>query len=179
VSARRRRALLVVALALTAPACAATAGAGMPKCEASQRLGIVAQSVPDAAYLPCIAELAPGWSLASFEVDDDGTRFSLRSDRSDRPVDVALAVSCDIGSATPITPREEGVRTYQLAESVSPRYAGRFIDVFANGCVTYEFDFARGPHITLIDDLQRAVQLYPRRLLRQELRDQLGITLDP
>jgi hypothetical protein len=45
--------------------------------------------------------------------------------------------------------------------------------------VTYEFDFARGPHIALMDELQRAVQLYPRRLLRQELRDQLGITLDP
>ena len=178
-SARRRRALVVVALVVTAPACAATATAAVPKCEASQRLGIVAQSVPDAAYLPCIAELPPGWSLESFEVDDDGTRFSLRSDRSDRPVDVELAPSCDVGSATPVTPRDEGVRTYQLAESVSPRFTGRFYDVFADGCVTYEFDFARGPHIALIDELQQAVQLYPRRLLRQELRDELGITLDP
>jgi hypothetical protein len=179
VSAGRPWATLVAALVLSAPACATTASAAMPTCKASQRLGIVAQSVPDAAYLPCIAELAPGWSLESFDVDDDGTRFSLRSDRSDRPVDVELAAGCDVGSATPVTPREEGVRTYQLVESVSPRYAGRFNDVFANGCVTYEFDFARGPHIALIDELQRAVQLYPRRLLRQELRDQLGITLDP
>jgi hypothetical protein len=168
-----------VVLVVTAPACAATATAAMPKCEASQRLGIVAQSVPDAAYLPCIAELPPGWSLESFEVDDDGTRFSLRSDRSDRPVDVELAPSCDVGSDTPVTPRDEGVRTYQLAESVSPRFTGRFYDVFADGCVTYEFDFARGPHIALIDELPQAVQLYPRRLLRQELRDELGIALDP
>jgi hypothetical protein len=51
--------------------------------------------------------------------------------------------------------------------------------VFVNGCITYEFDFTRGPHIALIDELQRAVQLYPRRLLRQELRGELGITLDP
>jgi hypothetical protein len=45
--------------------------------------------------------------------------------------------------------------------------------------VTYEFDFARGPHIALIDELLRAVHLYPRRQLRQELHDQLGIRLDP
>jgi hypothetical protein len=179
VSARRRCATLVSALVIAAPACAVTATAAMPRCEPSQRLGIVAQSVAGAAYLPCIAEMPPGWSFESFGVDDDGTRFSLRSDRSDRPVDVELAASCDVGLATPIAPRDQGVRTYQLSESVSPRYAGRFYDVFADGCVTYEFDFARGPHITLIDELLRAVHLYPRRVLRQELRDQLGITLDP
>jgi hypothetical protein len=179
VSDRRRGAALVAAVVVSASACGFTATAAMPRCEASQRLGIVAQSVPGAAYLPCVAELPPGWSFESFDVDDDGTRFSLRSDRADRPVDVELAASCDVGSATPVAPRDEGVRTYQLAESVSPRFAGRFYDVFAQGCVTYDFDFARGPHIALIDELQRAVDLYPRRLLRQELRDQLGITLDP
>lgn len=178
-SVRRRWATLASALALASTACGVTATAAMPKCEPSQRLGIVAQSVPGAAYLPCIADMPPGWSFGSFDVDDDGTRFSLRSDRSDRPVDVELAATCDVGSATPVAPRDEGVRTYLLTESVSPRYAGRFYDVFADGCITYQFDFARGPHIALIDEMQRAVQLYPRRVLRQELHDQLGITLDP
>ena len=51
-------------------------------------------------------------------------------------------------------------------------------DLGAGEGVTYEFDFARGPHIALIAELQRAVDLYPRRLLRQELQDQLGITLN-
>jgi hypothetical protein len=41
----------------------------------------------------------------------------------------------------------------------------------------YEFDFARGPHIALIDELERTVRLYPRRELRQRLRDDLGIDL--
>jgi hypothetical protein len=107
-SVRRRCATLASALALTSPACGVTATASMPRCEPSQRLGIVAQSVPGAAYLPCIAEMPPGWSFESFDVDDDGTRFSLRSDRSDRPVDVELAPTCDVGSATPVAPRDEG-----------------------------------------------------------------------
>jgi hypothetical protein len=161
-----------------APACGATDDVA-PRCAPDQRLGVVAQSVPGAAYLPCVAELPPGWSFESFDADDDGTRLTLRSDRADTDVRVALEPRCDVGSATPIAPRDEGVRTYQQVGSVSPRYAGRFYDLFAGGCVTYEFDFARGPHIALVDELQRAVQLYPRRLLRQELRDDLGLTLEP
>jgi hypothetical protein len=177
-SARWAGAVLASVL-LASTGCGVTATTARPRCEASQRLGIVAQSVPGAAYVPCVAVLLPGWSFESFHVDDDGTRFSLLSDRSDRPVDVELAATCDVGTATPVAPRDEAVRTYLLTESVSPRYAGRFYDVFVGGCVTYEFDFARGPHIALIDELQRAVHLYPRRQLRQELHDQLGITLDP
>lgn len=170
--------VVVAGLALVVAGCSG-ADAVTPACEPGQRLGIMAQSVPGAAYVPCVESLPPGWSIRSFEVDDSGTRFELWSDRSDRAVEVGLAERCDLSSATPVAPRDEGVRTYQLAISVSPRYAGRLFDVFAHGCVTYDFDFARGPHIALLDELQTAVQLYPRRLLRQQLRDDLGITLDP
>jgi hypothetical protein len=165
-------------LALAATGCA-DAGAAVPACEPTQRLGIVAQSVPGAAYVPCIATLPAGWSVESFHVDDAGARFTLRSDRAREPVEVALVARCAVGAATPVAPRDEGVRTYQLARSIAPRYAGRILDVFANGCVTYDFDFARGPHIALIDELGQAVRLYPRRQLRQELRDDLGVDLDP
>ncbi|HEX6425342.1 MAG TPA: hypothetical protein VFZ79_17785 [Acidimicrobiales bacterium] len=175
---RRWGAAAFAGLVVVATGCADTEPA-MPRCEPGQRLGIVAQSVPGAAYLPCVATLPPGWTFGSFEVDDDGTQFSLRSDRADRAVEVELVPACEVGPALPVTPRDEGVRTYLALQSVSSRYAGRFYDVFADGCVVYDFDFARGPHIALVDELQRAVQLYPRRQLRQELRDDLGITLDP
>jgi hypothetical protein len=173
----RATATLLALAALLAPGCAG-ADAAAPRCEPDQRLGIVAQSVPDAAYVPCVAELPPGWSFESIDVGDEGARLSLRSDRSDRDVTVELVDDCDVGSATPVAPRDEGVRTYQQVGSVSSRYAGRFYDVFAGGCVIHEFDFARGPHIALVDEMERAVQLYPRRQLRQELRAELGITLD-
>ena len=82
--------------------------------------------------------------------------------------------SCDIGSATPIAPSAEGTRTYQLIESIDPRYAGSFIDVFPGGCITSTYDFERGPHVALVTELQRAVDVYSRRQLRQELRVDLG-----
>ena len=176
--ARRWPTAALAGLVAAAAACA-DAEAAMPRCEPGQRLGIVAQSVPGAAYLPCVATLPPGWTFESFEVDEDGARVSLRSDRADRAVDVELVAGCEVGPALPVPPRDEGVRTYLAVSSVSSRYTGRFYDVFADGCVVYEFDFARGPHIALVAELQQAVQLYPRRQLRQELHDDLGITLDP
>ena len=159
------------------PACG-TESVTIPQCEPSQRLGLVAQSVPGAAYVPCVDELPAGWSFEELEVDDDGATFSLESDRADRPVEVSLSPRCDVGAATPVAARDEGVRTYQVADSISPHYAGRYYDVFPQGCVTYEFEFERGPHVALVDDMLRAVQLYPRRQLRQELEDELGLTLD-
>ena len=151
----------------------------MPGCDADSRLAIIAQSVPEAAYVPCIAELPAGWSYEGVETDNDGTTITLESDRADRRVDITLTGSCDIGSATPIAPSDEGTRSYQLIESIDPRYAGSFIDVFPGGCVTSTYDFERGPHVALVTELQRAVGVYSRRQLRQELRVDLGVSLDP
>jgi hypothetical protein len=150
-----------------------------PACEPGPRLAIVAQSVPGASYVPCLGVLPAGWSVDAFHVDDDGARFSLRSDRADRPIVVELLSSCALEDATPTVPAAEGVRTYQLVRSISPRYAGRILDVFPGGCVTFDFELLRGPHIALLDELDDAVQLYSRRQLRQELADQLDLTLDP
>lgn len=169
-------AVMVTAVALTG---CATGERSMPGCDADSRLALIAQSVPEAAYVPCINELPTGWSLGGVDIDQDGTTISLESDRADRSVDVTLAATCAVGSATPITPSDEGTRTYQLIESIDPRYAGKFIDVFPGGCIVTSYDFERGAHVALVTELEHAVGIYSRRLLRQELRADLGVTLDP
>ena len=150
-----------------------------PTCDASSRLGIVAQSVEAAAYVPCVAELPTGWSVEDVSIDDEGTTISLLSDRADRDVEVALVEECDVSMATPIEPRDPGVRSYNEVDEIEPRYAGRFLEVFPGGCVVSRYDFERGPHVALVAELREAVGLVSRRQLRQELRDDLGITLDP
>jgi hypothetical protein len=171
-------ALAALVIAATQTGCA-DGGETIPECRADSRLAIIAQSVPDAAYVPCIRELPTGWSYAGIDVADDGTTISLESDRADRRIDVTLTDSCDVGSATPIAPTDEGTRTYQLVESIDPRYAGSFIDVFPGGCIVATYDFERGAHVALVTDLQRAVDLFSRRQLRQELQADLGVSLDP
>ena len=178
---RGRARATIAAMLLVLPACgvADIANDAVPRCRAGERLAIVAQSVRSASYVPCLRELPTGWSVVSFSVTHVRTRLSLRSDREHHPVTVTLRRRCEVRGATPIAPRDEGVRTLQRVTSIAPRYAGTVYDVFPGGCVTYEFDFARGPHIVLADEMLAAIDLYPRRQLRDELRNDLHITLDP
>lgn len=174
---RRARSVVVACLALGfVGACGAPEAS--PACTASSRLALVAQSVPSAAYVPCIAELPPGWVVADVETDDDGTQLSLRSDRADRAVVVELVPACDVRTATPIESAQEGVRSFSDVARVDPRVAGRFVDVFPGGCVVTGYDFARGPHVALVTDLRRIVGLVSRREVRQRVEDEIGVKLD-
>lgn len=173
---------VVVVLALLAAggsvSSCGTVEATMPACGSYQRLALVAQSVPGASYVPCLAPLPAGWRTTGFRAERGSTRFSLVFDRSpDHPVAVTFSGGCDPAGATPVTARAAGARTLARLRSISPRYAGTLIDVFSGGCVTYAFDFLRGPHIGLMADFESAVSLYPRQELAAQLHRLLGTGL--
>ena len=158
----------------------ASVTAAAPACGAVERLALVAQSVPGSSYVPCLGVLPAGWTAESFRATNGHSQFALASDRSGgRRVDIKLVPACDVREATPTSPRAPGVRTYTRLRSISPRYSGMLLDVFAGGCVTYRFDFQRGPHIALMQEFEGAVGLYPRHELSVELRKRIGVTLDP
>lgn len=171
----------VVALALgTLGGCSAAETAGAPHCSEITRLGLVAQSVPRAAYVPCLAEMPTGWEVTHFRPSSEGTELGLLSDRADdREVEVRFRRRCDVRGASPQPPRTVGGRTYLRVDRINPRYTGRLYDVFPGGCVTYDVDFERGPHIALMEELRSAVDLMPRRELRLRLQRDLGQDLDP
>lgn len=180
---RSVRCLLAAALAsvlLGALAGCATFSGAVPGCGDPLRLAIIAQSVPGAAYIPCIRELPEGWSTSGFDPARGGTSFTLNSDRSPgQPVKIQLAATCTIGRASPSPPRAPGVLTYTRLTSISPRFAGSLYDVFPGGCVSYSFDLTAGPHIALMEQFEAAIGLYPRQQLRLVLKHKLGVELDP
>jgi hypothetical protein len=143
-------------------------------------LGLIAQSVPSSGYVPCIAELAPGWRTTDLLVENGRTSFRLASDRAaGHAVEVELRRQCDPAGATPIPPRTPGGSSFLRLASIAPRYAGTMFDVFPGGCVTYVFSFQRGPHIALMAELGAAVGFVPRAQLRLRLRERRGVELGP
>lgn len=177
---RRGVAVCVALLMAVSPSGCSSVEPTVPGCDQAVRLTLVAQSVPTASYVPCLAELPAGWSVTRFDAARGGTAFELLSDRADeRPVTVRLGRRCSTANASPEPPRTAGGRTYLRLGSISPRYAGTLLDVFPGGCVTYRFDFARGPHLALMEELLASVDLLPRRQLRLELRRDLDLELDP
>lgn len=174
------RVLLLPVLLASAAACAVTPVAVAPRCTSVERVALVAQSVPTASYVPCVRALPVGWRVPDVDVERGSTRLSLLSDRSGgRPVEVLLTSSCDVDGASPVTPRADGVRSHLRLRSVRPRFAGTSYDVFPGGCVSATFSFPTGPHIPLMEDLASIVELLPRRELRHDVREQLGVELDP
>jgi len=173
--------LAVVTLGATATLTGCTSSGGtVPGCRDPLRLAIIAQSVPSASYVPCIGGLQPGWEISGFDPAQDGTSFLLSSDRSPgQPVTVRLSAGCRVSGASPAPARAPGVLTYIRLDSISPRFAGTLYDVFPGGCVSYEFDFANGSQIALMEQFEQAIGLYPRQQLRLVLKQELGVELDP
>jgi hypothetical protein len=124
-----------------------------------------------------VDRLQTGWRTTDFDAESGRTTFDLESDRADRAVEVELRASCHVDDATPVAPRADGVRTHLSVRSISPRYAGTLYDVFPGGCVSYQFDFERGPHIALMEEFQASLGLFSRLQLRLELRRDAGVTL--
>lgn len=152
----------------------------IPECETGGRLTILAQSVPSASMVPCVRQMPVGWSFAALDVDSGGARFWLNSDRSGmRALEVELLDACDTAGATVVDPEEDGTERYQRLTSLSPRFTGITYDVFAGGCVAYRYELTSGAHIGLHEELHDAVALFPRRVLADELRRDLGLELDP
>ncbi len=171
---------LIAALTSLSSAGCSTSALTMPSCDSTERLGLIAQSVPSAGYIPCLNDLPAGWRSSDFYVEDGRARAKLSSDRAEgNPVMIELRSSCAAGSATPFPPRTAGGRSYLQLRSIDPRYAGTMFDAFPGGCVSYQFDFERGPHIALMAELQAAVGFIARRQLGLDLRRRLGIELRP
>ena len=172
------RIVLVLALAAPLAACSPARSAGLPRCSAVERLGLIAQAVPSASYVPCLAQLPAGWSTKGFDVRRAAMTVELVSDRAQGPaVSIRFSRRCSTAGAAPFPARTLGGRTYLRLRSLRPRFAGTLIDAFPGGCVQYRFDFVRGEHIALMAQLQSAVGFRSRVQLRQELRHRLGVEL--
>lgn len=179
----KRFAVLICSAVLVAPLLASCAGAApgsatAPRCSSTERLGLIAQSVPSSSYVPCITRLSTGWHTDELVIRSGATTFDLVSDRAqNHPVRVALRSDCEVVGGVPVPPRTLGGRSYLALHTISPRVTGTLYDVFPGGCVTYRFDFERGPHIALMADLASSVGLLSRVELDRSLREQLGVEL--
>lgn len=179
----RRWVALVLGLGVVLPLATGCTQSGTllataPACSSIERLGLLAESVPSSSYVPCVVALPTGWTSSGLDVRNGSTHFELLSDRAQgRAVRVDFERRCDESAGAPIPPRTIGGRTYLAVRAVDPRYSGTMYDVFPGGCVSYRFDFARGPHIALMAELQSAIGYRARTEVRLELRRRLGVEL--
>ena len=152
----------------------------VPTCGTSDVMVLMAQSVPDAVSVPCIASLPAGWELGGVSIHDDEGRFWLSSDRGgSHAVDVRLRrpEACTVEGATAVPTDEVGTRRFEEPERLPPDLRSTRYYLFEGGCVTYEFAFAGDASASLMFDADNALAFQPRSVLVDEVRDRSGLRL--
>lgn len=175
-----RRLLCAVLLLASASACTVRGVVIAPWCEPNQRLAIVAQSVPTAAAVPCIARMPAGWSAGGVEVETGRTRFWLNSDRAgDHAVEIQLTATCDTKGATATLRELDWVQRYERSEEQGGRLRLTVLEVFDGGCISTSLDLPAGSADLLAAEALDAASLYSREELRAEMLERSGVDIGP
>ncbi len=164
--------LSAVALGLVATSCGTAASHADPTCvpKGPDTLILMAQSVPSAEKLPCIASYPAGWHFASMDIHSGGSHFTLDSDRAGiSAVRVSLQAHCDVTGATEIPSDEPGARRFERILSVVNNFKALRLYQFEGGCVMYRFDFDRQGR-ALVNEVSVAIGFISRSAVDELVR---------
>jgi hypothetical protein len=157
-----------------------------PNCETagatgSDALVLMAQAVPTAALLPCIALLPTGWHYAgALDIRSGRASFVLGSDRAGRQaVRVLLTERCDVGRATEVPTDELGASRFELVRGVGGGYRGTRYYRFDGGCVAYEFRLDDQARAVPVSEASLALGFVRRTQLGLRVREETGLRLNP
>lgn len=177
--AGRRRLVTMVAVAsllATGAGCGRVRAEAAPTCvpKGADTLVLLAQAVPRATKIPCIASYPAGWHYASMSVSDGEARFTLDSDRAGiSAVKVHLQPSCDLTGATEIPSDEPGTRRFERIISVVDDFKAVRSYTFPDGCITYRFDFDRQGR-ALVNEVSVAIGFIDRAAIDALVRERTG-----
>jgi hypothetical protein len=177
---RRRRlacaGALVAAVAFVATGCTTVRNNAAPVCAAkySNALALVAQAVPTADRIPCIASYPAGWNLGTVHIRKERASFALDNDRGGiSALRVNLERSCDVTGATQVPTDEPGTLRYARMDSVDAGLRGVRFYVFPGGCVTYQFRFKQRGQ-ALVNEASVAVGFVTRSQVDDRVREETG-----
>jgi tRNA A-37 threonylcarbamoyl transferase component Bud32/membrane-associated phospholipid phosphatase len=151
-----------------------------PFCERSNVMILMAQSVPTATALPCVASLPGGWEVSAVRVDDEGATIWLDSDiGGERAVAATLRppLECSVTGAVPVASDEVGIERYEQPQQLPPDLISVRTYLFEGGCVVYEFRFSGDVTAALTVEVDEALSFLPRSELVDEVDERSGLRL--
>lgn len=151
-----------------------------PACGVGNTMVLMAQSVPSATLLPCIASLPAGWNFGGVHVKRGRSTFLLNSDQGGpRAVEVILEPrqECDVSDASRVPTDNEGALRYERPISLRPDLFTTRYYVFPGGCVRYQFAFTHDASPSLLFDADQALGFEPRDRIVEAVRENAGLDL--
>jgi tRNA A-37 threonylcarbamoyl transferase component Bud32/membrane-associated phospholipid phosphatase len=151
-----------------------------PDCGTGRLMLLMAQAVPTATQVPCVASLPAGWELGGAHVERHDATFSLDSDiGGDDAVTATLLPpdECDVTGAVPVPSDEVGTERFERPDRLHPELRSTRYYLFPGGCVTYEFAFDEGAGPALMFNAEQALAFQSRSALVDRVRDATGLAL--
>ena len=128
---------------------------------------LMAQSVPSATSVPCVAALPAGWETRiGAACVRTAASFWLNSDQGGKhAVEVSLLPpdDCSVAGATEVPSDQVGMHRLERPEQLPPNLRSTRYYVFDGGCVTYRFAFSGDASASLMFDVDAALDFQPAR----------------
>jgi membrane-associated phospholipid phosphatase len=154
--------------------------ADKPTCGTGKVMIVMAQAVPSATAVPCVASLPAGWTVGGVRVSRGEGRFWLDSDQAgEHAVDVTLRApsACDLTGSHEVASDEPGARRFERPTQLPPGLRSIRMYVVDGGCVIYRFAFDRETTASAIGVLDAGLGFQPRAALVEEIRSRSGLSL--
>jgi membrane-associated phospholipid phosphatase/tRNA A-37 threonylcarbamoyl transferase component Bud32 len=151
-----------------------------PDCGVGNAMVLMAQSIPSATLLPCVASLPAGWDFGGVHVKRGRSTLWLNSDQGgSHAVEAMLEPrhECDVSDASRVPTDEPGTLRFERPISLRPDLLTTRYYMFTGGCVTYRFAFANVPDPSLLFDADQALAFEPRARIVEAVRDNAGLDL--
>ena len=116
-----------------------------PACGTGKVMILMAQAVPEATSVPCVAALPAGWTLGGVRVQRGEAQFWLDSDQAGDACGRGRRCAGNVRARPRARPRcpatRPGMRRFERPDQLPPRLRSARTYVSEGGCVTYEFEF--------------------------------------
>jgi membrane-associated phospholipid phosphatase/tRNA A-37 threonylcarbamoyl transferase component Bud32 len=151
-----------------------------PSCGINNVMILMAQSVPSATTVPCVAALPAGWTVGGVRISRGEGQFWLDSDQAGKhALDVMLRreSECNLNGATEVASDEPGLRRYERPSQLPPGLRAVRMYVTAGECVIYRFEFDGDTNASPIVVLDAGVGFQPRADLVREVKRRSDLSL--
>ncbi len=139
---------------------------------------LMAQSVPTATAVPCVASFPAGWQAGDVSVKSDRSRFQLQAaDNRRRGHAASSSTSATSDDALEVPSEELGARRYDASTQLPPDVRAMRTYVFDGGCVTVDYALDDAADASLLVELDRALSFQPRGELVDDVDERTGLTL--
>jgi hypothetical protein len=145
-----------------------------PECGTEDVMILMAQAVPSATAVPCVAAVPAGWGIGDVQIKRDRGRFELRASGNQVQVTLRPPEECSVDAATEIASDQAGMRRFEALEQLPPALRMTRTYLFTGGCVTYRFEFGPEGDSALIHDVDAALAFQPRVDLVRAVDDRSG-----